>query len=97
VDELNEKPQLEVQSVTWDALAPHAARGALLVVAPNLELMDVAEKIARDDASAVGAWIAGGRIYKPSAEMIQQWEAEENVLFSFAIVQPYVLCQRPEH
>jgi len=97
VDDLNEKPQLEVQSVTWDALEPHAARGSLLVVAPDLELIEVAEKVACDDASAVGTWVAGGCIYKPSAEMIQQWKAEENALFSFVIVQPYVLCQRPNH
>ena len=98
VDELYEKLRSEVQAVAWDALAPHASRGALLVVAPELDLATVAVKVAQDDAAAVGAWVAAGRLFKPSQEMMQQWQAEEGgELFSFVIVQPYVLCQRPKH
>ena len=95
MSELYEKLRSEVQVVTWDALAPHAARSALLVVAPDLDLAAVAAKIAEDDAAAVGAWIAAGRLAKPSPQIIEQWQAEEGELFSFVIVQPYVLCQLP--
>ena len=96
MSDLFEKLQSEIQTVSFDALAPHAARGALFVVAPDLELVTVAAKIVQDDTAAVSGWVAAGRLYRPSQDMLRQWQESEAELFSFVIVQPYVLCQRPQ-
>lgn len=83
----------QIEDVEWHWLRPHLDRGALIVVDPGLDLTDVAARIGADDTAAVGAWIAAGRLAKPTLAQITAWDAEPLRAFRMLIVQPYVLIQ----
>lgn len=92
--EPREKLHNEVMSSYWEDLAPHQARGALLLLSPTVDLLDVAEAMASDDAARIAAWLKGGQLARVSAAEAEQLEATEDLRFQFVVVQPWVLAQR---
>lgn len=83
----------QIEEVEWHWLRMHLERGAVIVVSPELDLVEAAAKVAADDSSTVSTWIASGRISKPTLEQIGVWNADPARLFRMLIVQPYVLIQ----
>jgi len=77
----------------WDWLMPHAKRDALVLVDPQLDLLDVGVAIARDDTQQVQSWIGSQQLYKPSSEQLATWNTQPETPFRALIVQPYVLVQ----
>jgi hypothetical protein len=77
----------------WEWLMPHAQRDAVIVVDPNLDLLDVGVAIASDNTLAVQHWISEQQIHKPSAEQLADWGNDRTRRFNALIVQPYVLVQ----
>ncbi|BAW96540.1 hypothetical protein NIES970_14720 [[Synechococcus] sp. NIES-970] len=76
----------------WQDLAPHAARDALIVVHPSLDLLQVGEAIALDNAPLVSKWMNGGLVRKPTKEELERWNrATKTQKFPTLIVQPFVL------
>jgi hypothetical protein len=88
-DELKES----LDESEWSWLAPHLARDSVILVAPELDLLAVAEKVARDDKTQVGEWIQGGKLTKPTRSQIEEWTRTPTKKFLTVIVQPYVLAQ----
>lgn len=78
--------------VQWAYLKPHVQRDVVVVVNPNLDLVDVGVAIASDDTRAVTRWINEQLIVKPTPDELTQWSAS-NKRFTSLIVQPYVLVQ----
>jgi hypothetical protein len=83
----------EIEVVEWDWLRPHLERGALILVAPALDLAATAARISADDTSQVGAWIAAAQLAKPTREQIADWDEDPTRTFCMLIIQPYVLVQ----
>jgi hypothetical protein len=79
----------------WEWLIPHVQRDAVVVVAPELDLLDVGVAIASDNVSSVQLWISEQLIYKPSAAQLTDWNGDRTKRFNTLIVQPYVLVQGP--
>jgi len=77
----------------WEWLQPHALRDSLIVVEPQLDLLDVGVAIANDNTLSVQHWIAEHLIHKPSSREIATWEHSQGQRFTALIVQPYVLIQ----
>ncbi|HEY9810191.1 MAG TPA: DUF2288 domain-containing protein [Halomicronema sp.] len=77
----------------WEWLIPHARREAIVVVTPNLDLVDVGVAIAGDNVESVQRWISEALIYKPSQEELTDWNGNQKKRFNTLIVQPYVLIQ----
>lgn len=77
----------------WNWLAPHARRDSLIVVSPDLDLVDVGVAIANDNVPYVQRWIDEALIQKPSPAQISDWDQHQHKRFSALIVQPYVLVQ----
>ena len=94
---LIEKLRAEILEAPWIDLFPHAERGALFVVAEELDLADVGSKVAEDDTATVGKWLEDGELNRPAPEKIKAWDSEPGKLFRFLIVQPYVLIQERGH
>jgi len=88
-----ERPTDQVENVEWHWLRPHLERGALILVAPGIDLTEAAACVAADDTARVGAWIATGELTKPTIEQIDAWNADPTRIFRMRIVQPYVLAQ----
>jgi len=77
----------------WEWLMPHAKRDAIVIVAPELDLLDVGVAIASDDKTSVEDWIGQQQLSKPSPEQLSDWGNEPTRRFKALIVQPYVLVQ----
>jgi hypothetical protein len=83
----------QIETVEWQWVKPHLERDALIVVSAGMDLAATAGGIAADDTASVEAWIADGKLTKPSAKQIEVWNAEPAKLFRMLIVQPFVLVQ----
>ncbi len=82
-----------VDDAEWGVLRAHLERGGLITVASGLDIVEVGLKIATNDSAAVGAWIADGKLAKPTAEDISVWDTTRGKTFRCLIVSPYVLMQ----
>ena len=79
--------------VQWSDLRAHAARQALFIVDPALDLMDVALALATDDRASVQIWVAKQALRRPSDAELAAWNAQDEKPFVSSVVQPFVLAQ----
>jgi hypothetical protein len=79
--------------IEFSDLRAHLTRGAVIVVDPSLDLLDVGEAVARDDKSRVAAWVEAGLLGKPSLETIERWSKMAGPAWVSLVVQPFVLLQ----
>jgi hypothetical protein len=93
MDDIRKKLQDELDTIDWRALRVHMRRDSMILVAPELDLLEVAWRVARDRAEEVSGWIADGRLRKPGAEELTAWEREMEKPFRMLVVAPYVLMQ----
>lgn len=77
----------------WGWLIPHVQRDAVVMVATQLDLLDVGVAIASDNTITVQHWIGEQLIYKPSSGQLSEWNGDRTRRFNTLIVQPYVLVQ----
>lgn len=90
---LKEQLSKDVANISWQDLLPHAKRDAVIVVAENLNLLDVATAIAEDNTVVVQKWIANQSIFKPSAAQLTNWNQARETEFATLIVQPFVIIK----
>jgi hypothetical protein len=93
INALREELRETLDEAEWTWLRTHAARGALILVDPKLDLLEVAVRVASDEAAQVGAWIEKGSIAKPTVEQLTDWNRTPERRFLSVVVQPYVLIQ----
>lgn len=79
----------------WEWLIPHVQRDSVLVVANELDLLDVGVALASDNVSSVQHWISEQLIQKPSQNQLSDWNGDRQRRFNTLIVQPFVLVQEP--
>jgi len=82
----------ETAAITWEELQPFFARGALLQVAGDADLVEVALAVAEDDQTKVAAWLHGGQLSKMQPEQAQDWLERDPDLWA-VVVAPWVLVQ----
>ena len=88
---LRERLAERMGEVRWSDLRAHAARDAIILVARDLDLLDVGVAVATDEKERVAAWIEAGRLRKPSAADLGAWERDGDARFVSVVVQPFVL------
>jgi hypothetical protein len=93
MDELRKKLAEELDTVDWRALRAQAGRDSVILVAPELDLVEVACCVARDRSTEVAGWIDASQLRKPAVEELAAWERELDKPFRMLIVAPYVLIQ----
>jgi hypothetical protein len=91
-DILRAKLNAETGRLAWRELERHFARGVVVRVAGELDLVEVALAMARDDGKAVQAWLADGRIARATAEDAQAWHAAQSEFWA-VVAAPWVLVQ----
>ncbi len=77
----------------WEWLIPHVQRDAVILVVPELSLLDVGVAIASDKIPSVQQWIDEQLITKPTTVQVGEWNCNRSKRFNTLIVQPYVLAQ----
>ena len=89
-----EKLKNEIGTANWPLLKPHAEREVLLIINPQLDLLDVAVQVAEDRTEQIRIWLDDGKITRPTSAQMKEWEMGETI-FTCIIVHPFVLIQLP--
>ena len=90
--ELHDKINRETARVHWSELERHFAAGAVIYVSEELDLVDVALRIAHDDKASIARWMNEGKVAKVSNIQAQTWQAADSLLWA-SVVSPFVLVQ----
>ncbi len=90
--ELHDKINRETGRIKWSELARHFASGSVIWVSEELDLIDVALRIAHDDKDSVSKWMTAGVVAKVSDVQAESWTAADATLWA-SVVSPFVLVQ----
>lgn len=82
----------ETAVISWQELQPFFARGAVLRVEDNLDLVAVAEALAEDDKRRITQWLASGELRKLEVLDAEDYLARDPQLWA-VVVAPWVLVQ----
>ncbi|MDP3845594.1 MAG: DUF2288 domain-containing protein [Pseudomonas sp.] len=82
----------ETARISWAELQPFFARGALLWVSAELDLVAVAVAVAQDDKASIAAWLAATQVGKLEAVQASDWLERDPPLWT-VVVAPWVLVQ----
>jgi hypothetical protein len=78
--------------VSWPELQRHFARGSVIKVDPELDLIEVAAKMVEDDTVAIEKLSNSAAISRASIDDAKLWE-ETQPTFWTVVVAPWVLVQ----
>jgi len=91
-EELRQKINLETGTIEWSELVKHFAKGMVVVIGTDLDLIEVAERFAADDQVQVAKWIEQTKIARAMDDDARRWN-EHNTTFWSVVVAPWVLVQ----
>lgn len=94
-EELRAKLNAETGKLIWPELEPHYARGVVVKIAGDLDLVDVALKFAQDNKDAIKRWLTSGEIERAMEQDAKRW-GKKDPLFWAVVVAPWVLVQEVE-
>ena len=97
MSENRERFEKDLAEVDWRSLRIHMQRDVLILVADQLDLVEVACQVTADAATLIAGWIENGLLLKPSAEQLVCWETELDKPFKMLIAAPYILLQEVRH
>lgn len=90
--DLSTRLNLETGRISWPELQRSFARGVVLVVAAELDLVKVAESFVQDDSVAVDQWIKDKAVAGATLEQAKAWESSQPEFWA-VVVAPWVLVQ----
>jgi hypothetical protein len=82
----------QTAQITWHELQPQFARGAVVIVGPALDLVEVALQLRQDNKAQFEQWLTSGDISGPSDEQAQQL-FDDNPTVWAVVAAPWVLVQ----
>ncbi|HBX54338.1 DUF2288 domain-containing protein [Pseudomonas sp. UBA2684] len=82
----------ETAPISWQELQPFFARGALLWVAGDQDLIAVAQAVAENDRDQVATWLTHGQLSKVDDAHAEDLLARDPSLWA-VVVAPWVLVQ----
>lgn len=91
-DDLAARLNLETGRLDWAELQRHFARGNVLAVSRELDLIEVAAALARDDSTAIAGWKASGRVRAARDEDARRWHSKAAGFWA-VVVAPWVVVQ----
>jgi hypothetical protein len=92
-DMIRAKLNLETSKIAWKDLQRFFAGGAALAVAEDLDLVEVAFQMSKDNAAQIREWMAAGKFGKVSDEQAAAWFERDALLWA-VVVSPWVLVQQ---
>ena len=82
----------ETSKIPWRELQVFFAQGRTVHISAQLDLIDVAIAMSRDDAAQVEQWMRSGQLAQVSDDQARQWY-EHDILVWSVVVKPWVLVQ----
>jgi hypothetical protein len=89
-DELRALINAQTGKTRWKELERHFARGVVLKVAPDTDLVEVAARVVEDDRTAIESWLANGTLARATLDDARDWTARDPVLWA-VVAAPWVL------
>jgi hypothetical protein len=93
MENLREQLAELIDEAELEWLKPHIQKDAVILVTPDLDLLDVGVAIANDNTQSVQHWIGEQLLIKPSLELLDRWNRNPHQKFQAMIIQPYVLVK----
>jgi len=90
--ELQQHFNQETGKLAWDELQPHFARGSVIIIDSDLDLIDVATKFVMDNKTAIEAYLKNGNIVRASEQDAQRWTTFQPSFWT-VVAAPWVLVQ----
>lgn len=91
-EELRIELNLQTSRMAWQELQRHFASGIVIGVSADLDLIDVAVRIANDDKAAITQWMGEQRIGQASDAQAAEWLAGDVTMWT-VVVKPWILVQ----
>jgi hypothetical protein len=95
-DELKARLNLETSRIRWHDLQTYFARGQVVQVAADLDLLEVATELAADNKTRFQQWMSAGKVGEVSADSAQSWYDQNAELWA-VVIAPWVLVQDRAH
>lgn len=92
---LKTRLNLETARITWQELGFFFARGRVLQVAADLDLIEVASAIANDATQQVTTWLDTQQVRVLPDPIAKAWAVDDHQLWA-VVVAPWVLVQQRE-
>ena len=86
------KLNLETGQIHWKELQRFFASGAVLVISPDLDLVEVAFQMSEDNFAQIQQWAETGKFCKVSDEQAAAWFEADTEVWA-VVVSPWVLVQ----
>jgi hypothetical protein len=96
IPDLHARLNAETARIAWSELHTFFARGVVIRVGAELDLVEVAARMAGDDKTTIGSWTARGLVTPVSDEQARDWFARNPMLWA-VVVAPWVLVQEKDH
>ncbi len=93
LDELRSKLNTQTGKVLWPEIQRHFARGVVLVVDAQADLIEIAVHVIHDNQVVVEDLLSSGELKKASIENARLWQ-KSDPLFWAIVVAPWVLVQK---
>ncbi|GGC64875.1 DUF2288 domain-containing protein [Marinobacter halophilus] len=91
-DQLKARLNLETSRIHWHELQTHYARGQVVRVAPELDLLNVASELTADNKARFEHWMSNGDIGDVSPDLARAWYDRNAELWA-VVIAPWVLVQ----
>jgi hypothetical protein len=89
---LGQRLHLETGRITWPELQRYFARGVIIIVNPSLDLIDIAQHVARNQTEAIDRLIQNGQLLRAADEHALDWQSRLPDFWA-VVVAPWVLVQ----
>lgn len=89
---LKQQLNAETGRIAWLELQRHFARGVVVLVGPDLDLVEVAVHFVKDDKTAIENLLTSGQISRANDQHAKKW-VEANSVFWAVVAAPWVLIQ----
>ncbi|MBQ0747985.1 MAG: DUF2288 domain-containing protein [Marinobacter sp.] len=91
-DETKARLNLETSRIRWHELQTYYARGQVVRVGSNLDLLDVACDLVADNRALFEQWLTAGDVGDVSPELARAWYDRNTELWA-VVIAPWVLVQ----
>ncbi|WP_339798736.1 DUF2288 domain-containing protein [uncultured Marinobacter sp.] len=91
-DEIKSKLITETSRISWRELQTYYARGQVVRVSGELDLLEVAEQLTADNKARFEAWMAADQVGDVSPDLARAWYDREAELWA-VVIAPWVLVQ----
>ena len=92
VNEIKARLNLETSCIHWRDLQTYYARGQVVRVAADTDLLDVACELVADNKAQFEHWLASGKVGEVTPDLARTWHQNNAELWA-VVIPPWVLVQ----